>query len=43
MSLSGLKTAVLYTVQKIEELNEAIKADIAASFQKQLQMFLLLK
>lgn len=34
MSLSGLKTAVLYTIQKIEDLNEAIKADIAASFQK---------
>jgi N6-L-threonylcarbamoyladenine synthase len=34
MSLSGLKTAVLYTTQKIEDLNEDIKADIAASFQK---------
>ena len=34
MSLSGLKTAVLYTIQKIEDLNEDIKADIAASFQK---------
>ena len=34
MSLSGLKTAVLYTVQKIEEINNHIKADIAASFQK---------
>tara|TARA_B100001059_G_scaffold121336_1_gene121398 strand:+ start:4129 stop:5133 length:1005 start_codon:yes stop_codon:yes gene_type:complete len=34
MSLSGLKTAVLYTVQKVEEINNRIKADIAASFQK---------
>ena len=34
MSLSGLKTAVLYTVQKVEEINDHIKADIAASFQK---------
>ena len=34
MSLSGLKTAVLYTVQKVEEINNHIKADIAASFQK---------
>ena len=34
MSLSGLKTAVLYTVQKVEEINNNIKADIAASFQK---------
>tara|TARA_Y100000768_G_scaffold301912_1_gene235735 strand:- start:969 stop:1973 length:1005 start_codon:yes stop_codon:yes gene_type:complete len=34
MSLSGLKTAVLYTVQKIEDLNDVAKADVAASFQK---------
>ena len=34
MSLSGLKTAVLYTVQKVKEINNHIKADIAASFQK---------
>ena len=34
MSLSGLKTAVLYTVQKIKDLNTSTKADIAASFQK---------
>ena len=34
LSLSGLKTAVLYTVQKVEEINNHIKADIAASFQK---------
>jgi N6-L-threonylcarbamoyladenine synthase len=34
MSLSGLKTAVLYTVQKVVEINNHIKADIAASFQK---------
>ena len=34
MSLSGLKTAVLYTVQKIKDLNQSKKADIAASFQK---------
>ncbi len=34
MSLSGLKTAVLYTVQKIDDLDDDMKADIAASFQK---------
>ena len=34
MSLSGLKTAVLYTVQKIKDLDQSKKADIAASFQK---------
>ena len=33
MSLSGLKTAVLYTIQKIDDLSEGVKADIAASFQ----------
>ena len=34
MSLSGLKTSVLYTVQKISELDHIKKANIAASFQK---------
>jgi len=34
MSLSGLKTAVLYTVQKIKDLDQSIKSDIAASFQR---------
>ena len=34
MSLSGLKTSVLYTVQKIPELDHVKKANIAASFQK---------
>ena len=34
MSLSGLKTSVLYTVQKISELDRVKKANIAASFQK---------
>ena len=33
ISLSGLKTSVLYTVQKIKNLDHNIKADIAASFQ----------
>ena len=33
MSLSGLKTSVLYTIQKIENMNNQIKCDIAASFQ----------
>ena len=33
MSFSGLKTSVLYTVQKIDDLNDNIKSDIAASFQ----------
>ena len=33
MSFSGLKTSVLYTVQKIDDLNNNIKSDIAASFQ----------
>jgi N6-L-threonylcarbamoyladenine synthase len=32
-SFSGLKTAVLYAVQDIEEINSQIQADIAASFQ----------
>ena len=43
MSLSGLKTAVLYTIQKIDDLNEAIKADIAASFQKAVTDLLIAK
>ena len=34
MSLSGLKTSVLYTVQKISNLEISTKANIAASFQK---------
>jgi len=34
MSLSGLKTAVLYKIQKIQDINQDVKADIAASFQK---------
>ena len=34
MSFSGLKTAVLYTVKKISNITEEIKADIAASFQQ---------
>ena len=34
ISLSGLKTSVLYTVQKIKNLDHNIKADIAASFQQ---------
>ena len=33
-SLSGLKTSVLYAIQKLEELSEKDKADIAASFQR---------
>lgn len=32
-SFSGLKTAVLYTVQKIENLTEKIKAEISAEFE----------
>jgi len=34
ISLSGLKTSVLYTAQKIKDLDQSKKADIAASFQK---------
>lgn len=34
MSLSGLKTSVLYTIQKIENMDNQIKCDIAASFQQ---------
>jgi N6-L-threonylcarbamoyladenine synthase len=33
-SFSGLKTAVLYQIQKCAELTDEIKADIAASFQQ---------
>ena len=33
LSFSGLKTAVLYQVQKIQDLNDEVKAYIAASFQ----------
>ena len=32
-SFSGLKTAVLYAVQKIDEITEVVQADISASFQ----------
>ena len=34
ISLSGLKTSVLYTIQKIENMDNQIKCDIAASFQQ---------
>ena len=34
LSFSGLKTSVLYTIRDIEDLNDQIKADIAASFQQ---------
>ena len=34
LSFSGLKTAVLYTVRDIEDLNDQVKADVAASFQQ---------
>ena len=43
MSLSGLKTAVLYTVKKIESLDESKKADISASFQKAITDLLVTK
>ena len=43
MSLSGLKTAVLYTVQKIKDLDQSKKADIAASFQKAVTDLLVVK
>jgi N6-L-threonylcarbamoyladenine synthase len=33
-SFSGLKTAVLYTIQKIKKLTPQIKADLAASTQE---------
>ena len=34
LSFSGLKTAVLYTVRDIEDLNVQVKADVAVSFQQ---------
>ena len=34
LSFSGLKTAVLYTVRDIDDLNDQVKADVAASFQQ---------
>ncbi|MFQ3340007.1 MAG: N6-L-threonylcarbamoyladenine synthase [Gammaproteobacteria bacterium] len=34
LSFSGLKTSVLYTIRDIEDLNDQVKADIAASFQQ---------
>jgi N6-L-threonylcarbamoyladenine synthase len=34
LSFSGLKTAVLYAVRDIEDLNDQVKADVAASFQQ---------
>ena len=43
MSLSGLKTAVLYKVQKIKDLDQSKKADIAASFQKAVTDLLVVK
>ena len=43
ISLSGLKTAVLYTVQKIDDLDDDTKADIAASFQKAVTEVLMAK
>ena len=43
MSLSGLKTAVLYTVQKIKDLDQSKKEDIAASFQKAVTDLLVVK
>ena len=43
MSLSGLKTSVLYTVQKISDLDHVKKANIAASFQKAVTDLLVVK
>ena len=43
MSLSGLKTSVLYTVQKIDNLDEIVKSNIAASFQKAVSDLLIAK
>ena len=43
MSLSGLKTSVLYTVQKIKNLDHNKKADIAASFQQAVTNLLVAK
>ncbi len=43
MSLSGLKTSVLYTIQKISNITEEIKSDIAASFQQAISDVLVAK
>jgi len=43
MSLSGLKTSVLYAVQKISNMTEEIKSDIAASFQQAISDVLVAK
>ena len=43
MSLSGLKTSVLYTVQKISNISKEEKADIAASFQQAISDVLVTK
>ena len=43
ISLSGLKTSVLYTVQKIPNMTEEIKSDIAASFQQAISDVLVAK
>ena len=43
MSLSGLKTSVLYTVQKIPNITEVTKSDIAASFQQAISDVLVAK
>ena len=43
MSLSGLKTSVLYTVQKIDNLDEKVKSNIAASFQQAVSDLLIAK
>jgi N6-L-threonylcarbamoyladenine synthase len=43
MSLSGLKTSVLYTVQKKSNMTQEIKSDIAASFQQAISDVLVAK
>ena len=43
MSLSGLKTSVLYTVQRISNISKEEKADIAASFQQAISDVLVTK
>ena len=43
MSLSGLKTSVLYTVQKISNISKEEKEDIAASFQQAISDVLVTK
>ncbi len=43
MSLSGLKTSVLYTVQKISNMTQETKSDIAASFQQAISDVLVAK